>query len=169
MAAPIRIKRSAVPGKVPGLADVELSELAINTYDGRLYTRQDDGTAKIVGLGHDIKNAQVAANAAIEGTKIDPDFGSQDVKTTGSIAEVEGGEPQPVVILSDVGVEADQVPVSGQLGRLAFLDELPSLVPNENAPFDEKEINFEFVSNTEIKVRMRGTDGVLRSATLTLA
>jgi hypothetical protein len=106
MAAPIRIKRSAVPGKVPGLADVELSELAINTYDGRLYTRQDDGTAKIVGLGHDIKNAQVAANAAIAGTKIDPDFGSQDVKTTGSIAEVEGGEPQPVVTLSDVGIEA---------------------------------------------------------------
>jgi hypothetical protein len=67
------------------------------------------------------------------------------------------------------GLKPDQVPVSGQLGRLAFLDELPSLVPNENAPFDEKEINFEFVSNTEIKVRMRGTDGVLRSATLTLA
>jgi hypothetical protein len=91
MAAPIRIKRSAVPGKVPGLADVELSELAINTYDGRLYTRQDDGTAKIVGLGHDIKNAQVAANAAIAGTKIDPDFGSQDVKTQGVLLRLRAG------------------------------------------------------------------------------
>lgn len=169
MANNIRIKRSAVPGKVPGLADVDLGELALNTHDGRLFTRQDNGTPQIKGLGHDIKDDQVAADAAIAGTKIVPDFGAQDVKTEGSIAEVEGGELQPVVTLADVGIEANQVPVRGQLGQLAFLDELPSLVPNENDPFREKEINFEFVSNTEIKVRMRGTDGVLRSATLTLS
>jgi hypothetical protein len=38
MANPIiKIKRSAVAGKQPGVADLPLGELALNTYDGRLY------------------------------------------------------------------------------------------------------------------------------------
>jgi hypothetical protein len=48
MAQTIKIKRSAVPGKVP--ATLELGELALNTYDGKLYTKKDDGTASIVEL-----------------------------------------------------------------------------------------------------------------------
>jgi len=38
MANPIiKIKRSSVEGKQPGVADLPLGELALNTYDGRLY------------------------------------------------------------------------------------------------------------------------------------
>lgn len=47
----LKFKRSAVPGKVPGLADLPLGELAINTYDGKLYIRKDNGTASIVEVG----------------------------------------------------------------------------------------------------------------------
>ena len=38
MATPFRIKRSAVPGKQPQVTDLQLGELALNTYDSELYT-----------------------------------------------------------------------------------------------------------------------------------
>ena len=38
MATPFRIKRSAVPGKAPQVADLQLGELALNTNDAELYT-----------------------------------------------------------------------------------------------------------------------------------
>lgn len=48
MANSIKIKRSAVAAKVPLTTDIELGELAINTYDGKLYLKKDNGTASIV-------------------------------------------------------------------------------------------------------------------------
>ena len=48
MANSIKIKRSAVAAKVPLTTDLALGELAINTYDGKLYLKKDDGTEAIV-------------------------------------------------------------------------------------------------------------------------
>lgn len=42
----VRIKRSSVAGKRPTIAQLELGELALNTNDGRLFTRKDN-----VGVG----------------------------------------------------------------------------------------------------------------------
>jgi hypothetical protein len=50
MANTIKLKRSAVAAKVPTTSDLDLGELALNTYDGKLYTKKDDGTASIVEL-----------------------------------------------------------------------------------------------------------------------
>ena len=50
MANTVKLKRSAVQGKVPTTTDLDLGELAVNTYDGKLYTKKDDGTASIVEL-----------------------------------------------------------------------------------------------------------------------
>jgi hypothetical protein len=47
----IRLKRSAVAGKAPQTADLELGELAVNTYDGKLYLRSNDGTDAILEVG----------------------------------------------------------------------------------------------------------------------
>ena len=44
MAAPkVKFKRSSVANKRPSLSNLELGELALNTYDGKLFTRQDTG------------------------------------------------------------------------------------------------------------------------------
>jgi len=51
MANVIKIKRSAVSGKVPVVGDLQLGELAVNTFDGKLYTKKDNGTASIVEIG----------------------------------------------------------------------------------------------------------------------
>jgi hypothetical protein len=44
----IKLKRSAVPGKVPATSALELGEIAINTYDGNIYIKKNDGTESIV-------------------------------------------------------------------------------------------------------------------------
>jgi hypothetical protein len=50
MANTLKIKRSAVPSKVPATGDLQLGELALNTYDGKLYTKKDNGTTSVVEL-----------------------------------------------------------------------------------------------------------------------
>jgi hypothetical protein len=51
MANTIILKRSATPGKVPTTAQLALGEIAINTYDGLLYIKKDDGTPSVVQIG----------------------------------------------------------------------------------------------------------------------
>ncbi len=59
MATPIRIKRSAVPGKAPSASDLQVGELALNTYDAELYTlrsRPGIGTNVVKIGGAAVKN-----------------------------------------------------------------------------------------------------------------
>jgi hypothetical protein len=51
MANTIQVKRSAVPSKVPTTSDLALGEIAVNTYDGKMYIKKDDGTSAIVQIG----------------------------------------------------------------------------------------------------------------------
>lgn len=51
MANNIKIKRSSVDGKSPTTTDLELGELAINTYNGKLFLKKDDGSETIVDVG----------------------------------------------------------------------------------------------------------------------
>jgi len=41
MANTIQIKRSSVSGKVPLTTDLALGELAVNTYDGKVYIKKN--------------------------------------------------------------------------------------------------------------------------------
>ena len=59
MGTPLRIKRSAVPGKVPAVTDLQLGELALNTYDAELYTlryRPGIGTEVVKIGGASVQN-----------------------------------------------------------------------------------------------------------------
>ena len=51
MANKIVVKRSNVASKVPTTAQLDLGEIAINTYDGKLYIKKNDGAESIVQLG----------------------------------------------------------------------------------------------------------------------
>lgn len=98
----IRIRRSAVPGKIPTVSDIELGELAVNTYDGRAFLKKNDGSESIVGVG---TVTQVSGGAGIT---------------------VASGATTPVVALNTTGVasgvygSASQVPVItvDQYGRI---------------------------------------------------
>lgn len=51
MANTVIVKRSAVPGKVPLTTDLDLGEIAVNTHDGKMFTKRDNGAASIVEFG----------------------------------------------------------------------------------------------------------------------
>lgn len=53
MPSKVQLKRSSVPGKVPTTAQLDLAELAVNTRDGKLYMKRDNGngTFTIIELG----------------------------------------------------------------------------------------------------------------------
>jgi len=50
MANLIRLKRSSTSGAVPTTGQLELGEIAINTHDGKMYIKKDDGSQSIVTL-----------------------------------------------------------------------------------------------------------------------
>ena len=64
MANTIKVKRSSVAGKVPTTGDLELGEIAINTYDGKMYFEKNDGTASVVQVG-DVTGAASATDNAL--------------------------------------------------------------------------------------------------------
>ena len=61
MATPIRIKRSAVPGKRPQVSDLQVGELALNTYDAELVTLRDRFSA--TGIGTEV--VRIGAGATV--------------------------------------------------------------------------------------------------------
>lgn len=46
----VQLKRSSVAGRAPAVSDLAPGELAINTHDGRLFLRKDNGTPSIVDV-----------------------------------------------------------------------------------------------------------------------
>ena len=50
MANVLQIKRSSTASAVPGTGDLALGELAVNTYDGILYFKKNDGSDAIVTI-----------------------------------------------------------------------------------------------------------------------
>jgi len=51
MAQTIKLRRSATQGGTPTVSQLSLGEVAINTYDGKMYIKKDSGTASIVEVG----------------------------------------------------------------------------------------------------------------------
>ena len=51
MAQTIKLKRSASSGAVPTTSSLELGEVAINTHDGKMYIKKNDGSDSVVEVG----------------------------------------------------------------------------------------------------------------------
>ena len=66
MAQVIKIKRSAVASKIPATTDLALGELAMNTNDGKLFMKKNNGTDAIVEIGA----AQTASNVGASGVGV---------------------------------------------------------------------------------------------------
>ena len=126
MATPIRIKRSAVPGKRPQVTDLQVGELALNTYDAELVTLRDrfeqTGIATEVvrlGAGATVTNVIYVTkdgNDNNTGLKLGDAKGSiagaVAISTTGSIIRVSAGsyvENNPVKLPSQVSIVGDSL------------------------------------------------------------
>ena len=51
MSEKIQLRRSAVAGRVPTTAQLDLGEIGINTHDGKVYIKKDDGTPEVIEVG----------------------------------------------------------------------------------------------------------------------
>ena len=106
MANVIKLKRGS--GSDPSASDLAVGELAIRTDTGKIFLKTDGGTVTSFSAGGlsdgdkgditvasagtswtidagAIDNANINGSAAIAGTKISPDFGSQNILTTGQV------------------------------------------------------------------------------------
>ena len=63
----IKIRRSAVQNNAPTAAQLELGELALNTYDGKLFTEINDGTVSIVEIGGHLQHLAVSGISTFAG------------------------------------------------------------------------------------------------------
>lgn len=68
MQVPIKHKRSAAPGSVPTVAAVALGELVLNTHDGKLFFKKNDGTESLVTVSVDGHGHAVADITGLEDT-----------------------------------------------------------------------------------------------------
>jgi hypothetical protein len=63
----------------------------------------------------------------------------------------------PVLTQKDLGYDADEVPVAGLLGKLAFTDSAPAVISTQSSPLPN-ELTFS-VSGTTLTIRYQPTDG----------
>jgi hypothetical protein len=77
MASTIQLKRSAQTGKVPDTGSLNLGELAINTYDGKIYFKKSGSVESVESVL--TTNSTVTGSIRLEGTG---SFGSLKVNDT---------------------------------------------------------------------------------------
>lgn len=85
MSQTIKLKRSAVAGKVPTTGSLDLGELAVNTSDGKVYLKKDNGIQSIQTLvttdSSTSGSLNLIGNQSITGSL----FISGDVVVTGGV------------------------------------------------------------------------------------
>ena len=126
MATPIRIKRSAVPGKRPQTTDLQVGELALNTYDAELVTLRDRFSATgiatevvRVGAGATVKNVIYVTkdgNDNNTGQKLGDAkatiAGAVGIAGTGDVIKVSAGtytENNPIELPKQVSIVGDSL------------------------------------------------------------
>jgi hypothetical protein len=77
MASIVQLKRSALSGKVPGTGSLNLGELAVNTYDGKIYFKKSGSIESVESVI--TTNSVITGSIRLEGTG---SFGSLKVNDT---------------------------------------------------------------------------------------
>jgi hypothetical protein len=101
MANVVKLKRSAVQGRNPTVSDLQLGEVALNTYDGNLFFKKDDGAQAIVQVAT-TNGEQTLSNKTFSD---DVDVGG-DLTVTGSLIMATNAEN--IDLSSGAGIIDDQ-------------------------------------------------------------
>ena len=92
---------------------------------------------------------------------------NNNLTVTGTITE----NTYPVVSQNDIGTAPNEISVNGMLGSMAFQSEEAVVVkPQATAiPVGVGDMVFQLTNDTTLVVKVKGSDGTVRSNTLTLA
>ena len=101
MANVVKLKRSAVSGRNPQTSDLELGEVALNTYDGNLFFKKDqNGSESVVGVVT-LDGEQTLANKTLGDTIMNGDL---DFSASGAgILDDTGSDGSSGQILTSTG------------------------------------------------------------------
>lgn len=121
------LKRSAVQGKIPSTSDLALGELALNTHDGNLFFKKDDGSESIQSVAT-LTGTQTLTNKTLSSLVIDGTLTlNGSVGTAGQVIQSTGSglqwadlqtQPQGAVIV-DYGLVIESVSSSQDYGILS--------------------------------------------------
>jgi hypothetical protein len=109
------------------IADADYGDITV-TGSGTTWTIDNDTITSAKIVDGTIVDGDINASAAIAGTKVSPDFGSQDVQTSGLIKSANGTAANPSITFTsdtDTGVyrnASDQVGITTGGVRRAFVD-----------------------------------------------
>ena len=170
-----------------GSADFAVGQFTINN-SGNLHAQRTGYTSYVNFNSTGIFKVRGAATGGVlqvqndnaSGATTFEVTGAGNVTTPGIVESTSGGFKFPdgttqttassgSSSLPSVGTAPNEIPLNQYLGQQAFVDEVGTVRPSATEPQANKDINFEYVSDTSIKIRMRGADGTVRSTTLTLS
>ena len=125
MANVVKLKRSAVSGNVPSTSQLELGEVALNTFDGDLFFKKDNGTESIVSVvttdgTQSLSNKTISDDLTITGSLIlETDAEAIDLSSGAAILDDTGADGSSGQLLSSTGSGVRWITnTSGQLSGL---------------------------------------------------
>ena len=143
MATNFKLKRSSVASKRPGLSNLELGELALNTYDGFLFTERN-------GLG-----ITTVANI----TPWYENYGAESIFYTNRVGIGTTAVPDANQLLVKGGTETDRLNVTGvsthvgiaTFNSATFHDDVTFTGANYNVVWDKSTNRLKFDADAELR------------------
>ena len=99
MANKIRLKRSDSNGNVPDVGTLSLGELAVNTYDGKLFFKKNDGSVSLESIV--TTNAQITGSVELTGAVTSSLTLIKNQSPTGDVFQVNVGGSEKLKVNSD--------------------------------------------------------------------
>jgi hypothetical protein len=139
MASTVQLKRSALSGKVPDTGSLALGEVAINTYDGKIYFKKSGSVESIEGI--------VTTNSITTG--------SITLLGTGSFGVVKGS----IEATNGVVSGSSQIAISDTTGFTTFSSSLDArLIAATNEPIFATTGSNQFTGSQNITGSIRATE-----------
>jgi hypothetical protein len=132
---------------------------------------------KVITNGGGTSQSVLNAIAALQATIAT--YGTMALQNASAVA-ITGGtgnfttlteNSSPAVVQTDIGTAPNEIPLNQYLGELAYMNsESVVLMPPASAtPVGIGDMVFQLTNNTTLVVKVKGSDGTVRSVTLTLA
>lgn len=167
-------------GYVPGYIDIALNGALLNSSD---YTANNSTTVELTtacASGDEVRitsytlaltQLDTSTLAAVATTGSYTDLLNTPILFSGSYNDLTNKPTISGLQLSDVGTAANQIPINQYLGGYAYMnpDQFVAKLVASTSPGEVGDMVFQLTNNTTLVVKVRGSDGTVRSVTLTLA